>query len=175
MKLEFTSEELNIINRCAECRVSNRMEGLEEYSAENENAIKFYSTFGKNNVLANFICALIMNYYEANFEATKATFKLRESIDTLYEILGDEVYHACPGSCSSPIGRYFNALGWDIQERLASLELKLQDNNYIQSIYNGDKDTITYLLKDLQHIVKPDVPRWLKTNSKINKENKDEH
>lgn len=60
MKLEFTPEELKIISKYAYCRVHNKMHNMpEEYSAEDEQDIKFYSTFGTNNPLANYTTNIV--------------------------------------------------------------------------------------------------------------------
>lgn len=176
MKLEFTSEELKIISKYAYCRVNNKMHNMpEEYSAEDEQDIKFYSTFGMNDPLANYVADIIMNYGQANYNAVRAEFKLRECRDVLYKVLGDVAYQACPGSSSSPVGRYMSALGFDLQENLACLETNLQDNDYVQRIYNGDEMAIKYLLDNIRHIINPEIPIWLKADPKLNKENKNEH
>jgi hypothetical protein len=176
MKIEFTPEELKIISKYAYRKVHNKMHNMpEEYSAEDEQDIKFYSTFGMDNPLANYIADIIMNYEQANYSAGSAEFKLRECRDVLYKVLGDVAYQACPGSSSSPIGRYMWALGFDLQENLACLETNLQDKDYVQRIYDGDKMAIKYLLDRIQHIISPDIPYWLKSDPKLNKENKDEN
>lgn len=175
MKLEFTLEELRIIRNYAETKVHNKMQGKDEYSVSDEVDIGFYKTFGYNNSLANYLASIIMDYVEANHSASSATFKLRECKDVLYSILGDAAYQACPGSSSSPIGRYMWALGFDLQENLACLEINLQDDKYVQSIYDGDKMAIKYLLDRIQHIISPDIPTWLKSDPKLDKENKYEN
>lgn len=176
MKLEFTPEELKIISKYAYCRVHNKMHNMpEEYSAEDEQDIKFYGTFGMDNPLANYVADIIMNYEQANYNAVRAEFKLRECKDVLYKVLGDVAYRACAGSSSSPVGRYMQALGFDLQNNLACLETNLQDKDYIQRIYEGDEMAIKYLLDNIWHIISPKIPYWLKSDPELNKENKNEH